>query len=175
MLSNSVDWINSAPEYIGMPEAVVHKFHIEVDKGSEYGLKGLPLEWRMYLEASGLTKQEIQDKPEEVLNVLLVSSGQRQAKPPLKKDFEDEMRKIIDFKKNDPSEDLHFDSKIGKGGQGMVFLVWRKGNTNEKYAVKLMKVKDKSSEDKIRKEIAMGILSLSDVIINFYDMYKFKE
>ena len=57
----------------------------------------------------------------------------------------------------------------------MVFLAWRKDKKDELYAVKLMKVKDRSAEHKIKKEIAMGILSQSDVVINFYDMYKFKE
>ena len=158
-----------------MPEAVTHQLHIEIDKTSEYGLKGIPPEWMIYLENSGLTKKEIRDKPEEALNVMLVSTGRKTPKPPMKKEFDEEVRKIIEFKTNDPSEDLHFDSKIGKGGQGMVFLAWRKDKKDELYAVKLMKVKDRSAEHKIKKEIAMGILSQSDVVINFYDMYKFKE
>jgi len=37
-----------------------------------------------------------------------------------------------------------------------------------------MRVKDKNSEYKIKKEIAIGILAKSDYVINFYDMYKFK-
>lgn len=84
------------------------------------------------------------------------------------------MRKVLEFKTNDPSEDLHFDSKVGKGGQGMVFLAWKKDKKDEVYAVKLMRVKDKNSEYKIKKEIAIGILAKSDYVINFYDMYKFK-
>lgn len=152
----------------------MHNFHVEIDKNAEYGLKGLPLEWKIYLEASGLTKKEIQDKPQEMLNVLLVTTGQREAQPPPKKEVETQMRKVLEFKTNDPSEDLHFDSKVGKGGQGMVFLAWKKDKKDEVYAVKLMRVKDKNSEYKIKKEIAIGILAKSDYVINFYDMYKFK-
>lgn len=119
----------------------------------------------------------MKDNPEELLNILLISTGQKKpiAQPPPKTVVEKDMREVLDFKTNDPSEDFVFEARVGKGGQGTVFLGWKKDNKNEKYAMKLMKVKDRSAEYKIKKEIAIGILAKSQYVINFYEMYKFKE
>lgn len=143
-----------------------------IDPSCEWGLRGLPPEWEIYLQISGLSKSEIKVRPKEALNVLLVSTGNKKALPP-KNSVEQEMRGVLDFKENDPADDYHFEARIGKGGQGLVYLAWKKENKEQLYAVKLMEASDKVVEYKIKKEIALGILAKSNYVINFYEMYRF--
>ena len=38
---------------------VEHLLHVEIDENEKFGLKGLPQNWIILLEESGLTKSEI--------------------------------------------------------------------------------------------------------------------
>lgn len=71
------------------------------------------------LSRSGITKQEMRAKPQEILNVLLTSTGRKKALPQ-KKETEQKIH-VLDFKYSDPSDDFVLDAKVGKGGQSLVF------------------------------------------------------
>ena len=146
---------------------------MEIDANTEWGLKGLPPEWEFYLQTSGLTKEEIKMKPNEILNVLLVQTGNKQALPQ-KKQVEAQMKEDLDFKDEDPSDSYTFEARIGKGGQGNVYSAFKKNQKDQLFACKVMKVTDRVVEYKIKKEIAIGFLAKSDYVIGFYDMYRFK-
>lgn len=165
--------MNEEPLFISKPIATKHNYHVEIDPNSEWGLKGLPPEWEFYLQTSGLTKDEIKMKPKEVLNVLLFTTGNKQALPP-KKQVEQQMKEVLDFKDEDPWDHFTFEARIGKGGQGNVYSAYKKNQKDQLFAFKVMKVTDRVVEYKIKKEIAIGFLAKSNYVIGFFDMYRFK-
>ena len=173
ILVGHLEKVNEEPEFIGQPMGFQHNCHVEIDPSTEFGLRGLPEEWQMYLETSGLTKEQIKMRPKEVLNVLLVSTGNKQALPP-KKEVERQMKEVLNFRTEDPSDFYDFEARIGKGGQGLVFEALKKGEKDKIYAVKMMKITDRGVEYKIKKEIAIGFLATSPYVVEFYETFKFK-
>lgn len=59
---------DAPPLSVGMPYNVQHNIH--VDFNSVTGFEGLPPEWEVMLKTSGITKDEVMDKPEIVLDLL---------------------------------------------------------------------------------------------------------
>jgi hypothetical protein len=53
---------------VGSPFNVQHNIH--VDFNSVTGFEGLPPEWEVLLKTSGITKEKVMEKPDEVLSAL---------------------------------------------------------------------------------------------------------
>ena len=67
---------------ISSPFNVQHKMHVKKDPHSSTGFSGLPPHWKTLLECSGITKEEVNNHADEVLDVLKFHMG---GGPPPKK------------------------------------------------------------------------------------------
>ncbi|GAM22823.1 hypothetical protein SAMD00019534_059980 [Acytostelium subglobosum LB1] len=156
---------NKKKPEVGLPFNVKHNVH--VDYNSVTGFEGLPKEWEIVLKASGITKEEVVDQPQAVLDVLdfHLSSNQLPViqapsrKPSTLGCIEEESNLYGDFdydinnfsvpdesnfslidliSKDDPTK-MYSDinTKIGEGAAGEVFVVTRQ-KTGTKAAIKKM-------------------------------------
>uniref|UniRef100_A0A7S3PEZ7 Protein kinase domain-containing protein n=1 Tax=Aplanochytrium stocchinoi TaxID=215587 RepID=A0A7S3PEZ7_9STRA len=55
---------------ISPPVRVTHQQHVDIDPRSSTGFKGLPPRWRQVLDASGISREQVNANPEAVLQVL---------------------------------------------------------------------------------------------------------
>jgi len=65
---------------IGKPFNVKHNVHVDFD--SEIGFKGLPPEWDTLLKSGGITKEDIRNNPQAVIDVLEFQTGGGKIKNP---------------------------------------------------------------------------------------------
>merc|ERR1712137_41544 len=130
---------------ISSPFDVQHNVHVDFD--SDTGFKGLPADWEALLKSSGISKDEVLENHEDVLNLLEFQENFQnqtltQLKPaPLPDDVEISLEDLIN---NENASDVFTDMvKIGEGAAGEVFLA-TDTRTNERVAIKKMQLNEES-------------------------------
>eukprot|EP00164_Ancoracysta_twista_P004408 GFYU01005952.1.p1 GENE.GFYU01005952.1~~GFYU01005952.1.p1 ORF type:complete len:188 (-),score=47.11 GFYU01005952.1:55-618(-) len=86
---------------ISAPFNFEHRTHVTVDPNSESGFKGLPDEWRALLNGSGISKTEVDENPQAVLDSLqFFTEGPKPL--PLSKEAETKMKEAVKIIYSDP-------------------------------------------------------------------------
>jgi len=130
--SERTEWMNaiekSVDSLIQKPFDVQHRIH--VDFNSETGFSGLPSDWEAALKSSGITKEDVLNNSEEVLNLLqfndqlLHNEQNAAANPPTELPEESPLTLDQLISKDDPTKIYTVDpkKKVGEGAAGEVFF-----------------------------------------------------
>jgi len=125
---------------VSSPYDVKHTIH--VDFTTDTGFRGLPREWEVMLAGAQITKKDVMDNPDAVLDVLkFQSKAQKQQEADFSEPLPVEKTVTLNdiVSKADPSE-LYTNYKlVGEGAAGQVYLA-TDAKTGEKVAVKKMEL-----------------------------------
>jgi hypothetical protein len=153
----------AAPMEISGPFNFKKISHVEIDKDSATGFRGLPAEWAEFLKSSGLSKKEVQENAADVLNVMRFHfEGPR---PPLmsKQELKTEMMGKWEISTQDPNKIFRKEKKLGAGASGTVYKVTDL-RTGEIKAVKVTPMEELSY---IKQEIALQSMSEHANIVQY--------
>jgi len=143
-LNEWMKFIQEAAEFdcVSSPFNVEH--HIHVDFNTQTGFSGLPPEWESMLKNSGISKDEVKENPDEVLQVLEFQSNfDKGTAQNAKKDaapLPDEIQLNLEelAQRVDPTK-IYVDArKIGEGAAGEVFLSTSREDRSKQVAIKKM-------------------------------------
>lgn len=165
------------------PQEVKHNMHIDIDQKETFGLKNLPQEWQDLMKKAGLQPEEVNQNPQLMKDIITVIEERMD----VNKEFErqklpnnDEFNKIVSsivFIEDDPSKYYKFDKNLlGKGAMCKVYSAVDKKNTQNKYAVRVMKLDDKANTlTKIKLEIALMEMIKHKNIVKYKESYLYME
>src|SRR5687768_14090810 len=85
------------PMMIGRPFNVQHLEHVGIDPRSSTGFTGLPDKWRSLLQVSGITREEVDAHPQEVLDVIQFHLKGPPPKLPTRQTLERNVLKAIEI------------------------------------------------------------------------------
>jgi len=186
---------HSAPESleIGTPFNVQHNIH--VDFNSTTGFEGLPPEWEVLLTTSGISKPQVMENPDAVLEVLNFHTQYTKqneanvAKPTMAKgpskpvnlggSMDDEVSVPLPetrevslqdlLSKEDPNVIFKDARKVGEGAAGEVFLA-RDARTNDMLAIKKMPINTQNIK-LLTTEIGIMKSSIHPNIVRYIESY----
>jgi len=145
--------------------------HVEVDATSDLGFKGLPKEWETVLQASGITKQDVQDNPEEVLDVLRFHFEGPKPQLPTKQVLKGEMMEKWMITTSDPNKIFRKEKKLGEGAGGVVYKVTDLRNGE----IKAVKIAPMEELTYIKQEIAMHAMSEHANIVQYGETIAYED
>ena len=158
---------------ISMPFNVEHKHHVEYDSATG-SFTGMPPEWEAMLAKSGITEEEIQDNPTEVLQCL---EFQTTVLPPAALDNNNKaasslsgvpLKELISHE--DPTKLYEMGDKVGEGSSGLVYIGKRLSDSL-RVAIKV-RTFDATTEIKhVENEIAMMKVNQHENIVQYIDSY----
>eukprot|EP00924_Labyrinthula_sp_SR-Ha-C_P007477 maker-scaffold_24-snap-gene-4.33-mRNA-1 protein AED:0.12 eAED:0.13 QI:81/0.66/0.5/1/0.33/0/4/0/352 len=159
-------------------DKVEHVNHIDfdrdkvtVDSKAKNGLANIPKDYDAALEAAGLSKEEIMENKDKVLNILQLNF-EGLPKVPTTQAFQRNLDEVFTVTPGDPEKILRRVKKLGQGGQGKVLLCVDT-RTNTEVAVK---VSDSNIVEEIKQEIAMQAMSKHKNVVKVFDIFvKFDE
>jgi len=154
-----------------MPYNVQHLEHVGVDNRSSTGFTGLPDKWRNLLKVSGISREEIELHPQEVLDVLQFHLEGPPPKLPTRQTLQRNIVKAIDISSFDPTKVIKREKKLGEGAGGTVY-VCVDTRTKERCAVKVSPMSDLEN---IKNEIAMHALSTHENIVGYKETIAWQE
>ena len=152
---------------IGMPFNVQHLQHVGVDPRSSTGFTGLPGKWKDLLGVSGISRDEVDAHPQEVLDVLQFHINGPPPKMPTRSTLQRNVLKAMEIGKVDPNTVIRKEKKLGEGAGGVVY-VCTDLRDNKKRAVKIAPLNDLEN---IKNEIAMHSLSQHENIVQYIDTF----
>eukprot|EP01095_Lingulamoeba_sp_RSL-Kostka_P011922 TRINITY_DN464_c0_g2_i10.p1 TRINITY_DN464_c0_g2~~TRINITY_DN464_c0_g2_i10.p1 ORF type:complete len:480 (-),score=195.32 TRINITY_DN464_c0_g2_i10:319-1758(-) len=173
------DWMNSIK---ATKESVSDPFNVEqiihVDFSSETGFSGLPQEWEVLLKTSGISRDQVIENSDNVINCLKVIDQQNKElmgqvpehfdkEQPLPEEISLTLDELVS--KDDPTVTYSNWEKIGEGAAGEVFLAIDV-KTQEKVAVKKMYLNGESLPLLIT-EINFMKTSSHPNIVNYIESY----
>jgi len=141
--------------------------HVKMDARTSTGFKGLPAEWRALLKTSQISKEEVVQNPQIVLDVL---NFQMQGPPPVlpsQQTLKSAQEAASQFIKTDPNKVYKKIKKLGEGASGVVYSVIHR-KTKEKFAVKITSALDLEA---IKTEISMQQMSKHPNIVSYIETY----
>ena len=168
---------------VGSPFNVQHNIH--VDFKSATGFEGLPHEWEVMLQSSGITKDDVLENPETVLDVMnfeakkqglatqplhLANAAPKAPQQAQVDDFpEDKPTSINDLiSKEDPNGLYSNQKKIGEGAAGEVFKAT--STSGQVVAVKKMPLSNQNLKLLVT-EIKIMKTSRHPNIVTYFDSY----
>mmetsp|Transcript_9991 Transcript_9991/g.14595 ORF Transcript_9991/g.14595 Transcript_9991/m.14595 type:complete len:451 (-) Transcript_9991:191-1543(-) len=155
------------PSFISKPFNFKHMCHVKMDARTSTGFKGLPAEWRALLKTSQISKEEVVQNPQIVLDVL---NFQMQGPPPVlpsQQTLKSAQEAASQFIKTDPNKVYKKIKKLGEGASGVVYSVIHR-KTKEKFAVKITSALDLEA---IKTEISMQQMSKHPNIVSYIETY----
>eukprot|EP00276_Gloeochaete_wittrockiana_P020736 CAMPEP_0184339368 /NCGR_PEP_ID=MMETSP1089-20130417/8027_1 /TAXON_ID=38269 ORGANISM="Gloeochaete wittrockiana, Strain SAG46.84" /NCGR_SAMPLE_ID=MMETSP1089 /ASSEMBLY_ACC=CAM_ASM_000445 /LENGTH=490 /DNA_ID=CAMNT_0026666555 /DNA_START=42 /DNA_END=1514 /DNA_ORIENTATION=- len=177
------DWMeaieNAICSNIQKPKDVTH--HIHVDFNSDTGFSGLPMDWEASLKSSGISREDVLENNEDVLNVLQFHDNliRSTAKPgaiqplsvPEAVPLPDESSITLDqlVSKDDPTKIFTDARKVGEGAAGEVFLAID-SRSGRRVAIKKMQLSGESLPLLIT-EISIMRSSSHPNVVKYYDSY----
>ena len=156
---------------VGRPYNLQHIDHVGVDQRSSTGFTGLPDKWRNLLKVSGITRDEIDAHPQEVLDVLQFHMQGPPPKMPTRQTLQRNMLRAVNIESKDPTKIIKREKKLGEGAGGTVYLCTDLRN-KEKCAVKISPISDL---DNIKNEIAMHALTQHENIVRYIETFQWQE
>eukprot|EP00162_Nutomonas_longa_P015574 comp22353_c0_seq3/m.53937 comp22353_c0_seq3/g.53937 ORF comp22353_c0_seq3/g.53937 comp22353_c0_seq3/m.53937 type:complete len:449 (+) comp22353_c0_seq3:31-1377(+) len=157
---------------IGMPYNVQHEYHAEFDpQTGEF--KGLPPEWKIQLENSGISQEEVLENPKVVLDCLKFQNkdegAPKKAEPASaaggKKPSLNEL-----ISKEDPRKLFNVGKKVGEGSSGTVYLGTRKSD-NFPIAIKSRVFDAKVDVKHVENEIYMMKINKHPNVVEYIDTF----
>lgn len=163
---------------VSMPRNVKHKVH--VDFASDTGFTGLPEEWKALLK-SNISKEEVLENPEAVLDVLEFHDKQYGIRQDDEKPISTETRLPPEGHLDDEEWLLTTDpqtlfkslKKIGEGSSGSVFLGVQISD-NRQVAIKMISAKD-TDMPAIENEIKMMKTTRHQNVVEYLGTYLRKD
>ncbi|KAJ3449936.1 p21-activated protein kinase [Anaeramoeba flamelloides] len=144
---------------ISLPYNFKHNIH--VDFNSETGFTGLPEEWEQRIKQSGITKEEVLENSETVLEVLKFQDqstikGQQLTEEEKNQSQTTNVKRTLNdlISHEDPNKIFNNLQKIGEGSTGLVYKATHI-RTNKVVAVKVMSNIGEQNMKMIQNEIAM--------------------
>lgn len=161
----------NGPREIMGPTDFVHVRHVETDKSEKTGFKGLPKEWEELLLASGITQEDMQEHPEEIVDVLRFHFEGPKPTIPSKDVLKGEMMEKWTISVQDPNKLFRKEKKLGAGAGGVVYKVTdlRTGD------IKAVKISPKEELTFIKQEIALQAMSEHANIVQYEETIAYKE
>jgi len=176
--------IDKASEYscVSQPYNVENKIH--VDYNSATGFSGLPPEWEALIKTSLISKEDVFDNPDSIINALrIISNNQYNGAPqgsvqlagyqagPLPEESNITLADLVS--REDPTKLYKSMTKIGEGAAGQVFVATHVRN-GMKVAVKKMDI----NADNIKLLVTeIGIMKTCDHpnVVKYVDAYIVEE
>ena len=95
-----LNFINLMPVAVSKPTNFQHVMHLQVDLNSEFGIKGLPEEWRKMFEKNKLQSEDVAENPGAMITI--INALEKEDKEPenrlLSNEDFDKYVKAIEFK-----------------------------------------------------------------------------
>lgn len=150
--------------------------HVVVDLDSDTGFKGLPKEWENIMKGGGLTKQDVENNAEEVLQALEFVAGGMVGKDQAQKAPEGKQPgKLVDYlSTEDPTKIFGKLTKLDEGSSGIVY----KGihsKTNMKCAIKVIQIKADTKLETLENEIAIMHTCKHKNIVEYVGSYSVNQ
>uniref|UniRef100_A0A7S1KRM5 Non-specific serine/threonine protein kinase n=2 Tax=Percolomonas cosmopolitus TaxID=63605 RepID=A0A7S1KRM5_9EUKA len=150
--------------------------HVRVDPDSELGFSGLPDDWKVMIQSSGIRKKDVLKDPKAALgalklatNDMKITSDQPITQRPLKKQAE--RRKLADLiSRDDPTKLFKSMKKLDEGSSGVVY----KGihtKTKQVCAIKVIHMKKDTKIETLENEIAMMESTVHNNIVTYIGSY----
>jgi len=152
------------------------KFDVEIDETEEWGIRGLPAEWKHELKQSGFTKKDVIEHPMEVLETLnwIQRTKTGSLHPlPTNSEYRKREQESIVFIKSNPSNDYIILDELGEGGFGKVYK-WVKISNQEVYAMKHIDITSNKQKIYIGNEITLMKSVDHKNIVKLYETYMHK-
>ncbi|GBG25018.1 Protein kinase, putative [Hondaea fermentalgiana] len=159
------------PKEIGTPFNFQKHDHVEVDPQSETGFKGLPTEWEDVLKTSGITKDDVQENPEVVLDVLRFHFQGPKPQLPSKSVLKALMMEKWEIKTMDPNKMFRKEKKLGEGAGGVVYKVTDL-RTGE---IKAVKIAPMDELVYIKQEIAIHAMAEHANVVQYGEAIAWQE
>lgn len=154
---------------ISAPVQGTFRHEIHVDFSSETGFRGLPREWETLLKSNGITKSDVIEHAQEVLEVLeFQDRGFRRR--PRQKEFDESVKTSAQISREDPRKLFTDLRKVGEGSSGTVY-VGTHVVTKERVAIKATSTSDKTNMKALENEIAMMRLTQHPAIVKYIGSY----
>lgn len=169
-----------AIDEIGTPQG--YKLLSEARKVDEGKYVGLPPRIQALFDASGITKEEVENNFEDAMAVVSMYMQEAALENFLNPTYKlmgrfsmkETMDGAVNIKKQNPNKKYNYSRKdiLGKGGYGKVFKCTKRG-TDKVYALKIANV---SKKRQIENEIKMHALSNKHPnVVTFYDSYLWND
>lgn len=155
---------------ISDPFEVIHVEHVDVSERTSTGFDGLPDRWRNLLKASDITKDEVLNNPDQVLDVLNFHI-KGPPKIPTLNVLRQNMRTAVKIENDNPNKTYQKQRKLGEGAAGEVFECVQK-KTQRKCAAKIAPLSDLEN---VKQEIAMHALSEHKNIVSYFETFQYKN
>jgi hypothetical protein len=158
---------------ISTPTNFKHITHVEVDKDSESGFKGLPPQWAAILSANKITMTDMRQNPNAVMDVIdFEMAGRIKHPPPREKDVQESLQEVRDtLRSDDPSPLFKNLVKIGEGGCGSVYYAEQTKEGN-RVAIKVIHRSKNANMKAVMNEIALMRLSSNHPnVVRYYETF----
>jgi len=152
---------------ISAPFNFQHTTHVNVDPRSSTGFQGLPAAWRSVLKASGITKEEVAEHPDQVLDVLAFHMEGPPPKVPSRATLQRNMAGAIKITKGDPMAHYVELQKLGQGASGTVY----RGRSVKDGRMVALKAAPIAELNDLMNEIGIQSMTEHPNIVNFIEAY----
>lgn len=108
---------------VSMPYDFTHEVHVEVDFNTDTGFKGLPPEWAIILKKSNISKQDVMDNPQAVVDAMkFMNEPSQQAAIPIVQASNADLPALEDILiPSDPREFLQDLEKLDEGSTCVIY------------------------------------------------------
>ena len=155
------------PTIIGTPYNVKHQHHVEPDPHTSTGFTGLPESWSAVLKMSGITKDDVNANPQEVLECLKFHIEGPPPTKPTTKQLQTDIARTVHIKNDDPLKYFQNLRKLGQGASGVVYSALDT-RTNKSVALKVAPIAELVD---LTNEIAMQAMSNHHNIVNYIETF----
>jgi hypothetical protein len=160
---------------IGAPFGFKQLVHVTVDPTSASGFNGLPEVWEKSLVSSKISKEEIMEHPDAMLEVLKFACDDNAQVPvPRHSVAVLQLSAGVRFKTTDPTADYgKLTQQLGKGGAGTIFL----GTTKKKetFAIKVLPISHTTDMQALTTEIAIMSSTRNAFCVQYFESYNYQQ
>ncbi|KAL0232177.1 hypothetical protein PCE1_003173 [Barthelona sp. PCE] len=163
---------SSKRKVISEPTGFQHRVHVYYDHDRQKFV-GLPKEWEDLLQASGITIEEQQAHPDEVLESLkYFTDGMPKPRPPPPKlaEISGKLNAAARISPRDPRKLYDSMRRIGQGGSGCVY-VGNRIKDGKRVAIKTTAITQQVDLQALKNEIAMARTSQHPYIVEYVQSY----
>ncbi len=159
---------------IGAPFGFKQLVHVTVDPTSSSGFNGLPDVWEKSLASSKISKEEIMEHPDAMLEVLKFACDDNAQVPvPRHSVAILQLSAGVRFKTTDPTADYgKLTQQLGKGGAGTIFLGTKK---KEAFAIKVLPISHTTDMQALTTEIAIMSSTRNAFCVQYFESYNYQQ